>query len=60
MLSLAHARSAFLTDAWRWWVVSPGLAIAVTVLAFALLGYAFEERARPSLRDRATASLRGR
>ncbi|MGI9003099.1 MAG: dipeptide/oligopeptide/nickel ABC transporter permease/ATP-binding protein [Pseudonocardia sp.] len=58
MLSLAHARSAFLTDAWRWWVVPPGVAIAVTVLAFALLGYAFEERARPSLRDRSASSRR--
>jgi peptide/nickel transport system permease protein len=53
MLSLAHARSAFLTDAWMWWVLPPGLAIALTVLAFALLGHAFEERARPSLRIRA-------
>ncbi|MGH3670358.1 MAG: dipeptide/oligopeptide/nickel ABC transporter permease/ATP-binding protein, partial [Pseudonocardiaceae bacterium] len=52
MLSLAHSRSAFLTDAWLWWVIPPGLAIAVTVLAFALLGYAFEDRARPILRDR--------
>ncbi|BBZ01502.1 peptide ABC transporter ATP-binding protein [Mycolicibacterium chitae] len=52
MLSIAHARSAFLTDAWLWWVIPPGLAIAITVMAFALLGYAFEERARPSLRDR--------
>ena len=52
MLSLAHARSAFLTDAWLWWVIPPGLAIALTVLAFALLGHAFEERARPSLRSR--------
>ncbi len=52
MLSLAQSRSAFLTDAWLWWVLPPGLAIAVTVLAFALLAYAFEERARPSLRDR--------
>ena len=43
MLSLAHARSAFLTDAWLWWVIPPGLAIAVTVLAFALLGFALEE-----------------
>ncbi|MDQ4104150.1 MAG: dipeptide/oligopeptide/nickel ABC transporter permease/ATP-binding protein [Actinomycetota bacterium] len=51
MLSLAHSRSAFLTDAWLWWVIPPGLAIAATVLAFALLGYAFEERARPALRD---------
>jgi peptide/nickel transport system permease protein len=52
MLSLAHARSAFLTDAWAWWVLPPGLAIALAVLAFALLGHAFEERARPSLRSR--------
>ncbi|HYZ08026.1 MAG TPA: dipeptide/oligopeptide/nickel ABC transporter permease/ATP-binding protein [Pseudonocardiaceae bacterium] len=52
MLSLAQSRSAFLTDAWLWWVLPPGVAIAVTVLAFALLAYAFEERARPSLRDR--------
>ncbi|HVE95995.1 MAG TPA: dipeptide/oligopeptide/nickel ABC transporter permease/ATP-binding protein [Pseudonocardiaceae bacterium] len=52
MLSLAHSRSAFLTDAWLWWVIPPGVAIAATVLAFALVGYAFEERARPTLRDR--------
>ncbi|MQA14640.1 MAG: ATP-binding cassette domain-containing protein [Pseudonocardiaceae bacterium] len=63
MLSLAQARSAFLTDAWLWWVVPPGVAIAVTVLSFALLAYAFEERARPSLADRfggspGTADLR--
>jgi peptide/nickel transport system permease protein len=49
MLSLAHARSAFLTDAWLWWVIPPGLAIAATVLAFALIGFALEERARPAL-----------
>ncbi|WP_197376800.1 dipeptide/oligopeptide/nickel ABC transporter permease/ATP-binding protein [Mycolicibacterium baixiangningiae] len=52
MLSMAHARSAFLTDAWLWWVLPPGLAIAVTVLAFALLGNAIEERSRPILRRR--------
>ncbi|MGH3569202.1 MAG: dipeptide/oligopeptide/nickel ABC transporter permease/ATP-binding protein [Pseudonocardia sp.] len=52
MLSLAHARSAFLTDAWVWWVLPPGLAIAAIVLAFALIGYGLEERARPVLRDR--------
>lgn len=52
MLSMAHARNAFLTDAWLWWVLPPGLAIAVTVLAFALLGNAIEERSRPILRTR--------
>jgi ABC-type dipeptide/oligopeptide/nickel transport system ATPase component/ABC-type dipeptide/oligopeptide/nickel transport system permease subunit len=50
MLSMAHARNAFLTDAWLWWVLPPGLAIAVTVLGFALLGNAIEERSRPVLR----------
>jgi len=58
MLSLAHSRSAFLTDAWLWWVIPPGLAIAATVLAFALLGYALEERARPVLRERARPDRR--
>ncbi|MGE2732460.1 dipeptide/oligopeptide/nickel ABC transporter permease/ATP-binding protein [Mycolicibacterium vaccae] len=52
MLSMAHERNAFLTDAWLWWVLPPGLAIAVTVLAFALLGNAIEERSRPVLRLR--------
>ncbi len=51
-LSSAHARSAFLTDAWLWWVVPPGLCIGFTVLAFALVGYGFEEAARPRLRAR--------
>ncbi|HVL84253.1 MAG TPA: dipeptide/oligopeptide/nickel ABC transporter permease/ATP-binding protein [Pseudonocardia sp.] len=60
MLSLAHARSAFLTDAWLWWVLPPGLAIAVTVLGFALLGSAFEERSRPALRDAPPPARRSR
>ncbi|MGQ0845523.1 MAG: ATP-binding cassette domain-containing protein [Sporichthyaceae bacterium] len=44
-LSIAYARSAFLTDAWLWWVLPPGLAIAATVLAFALIGHGLEDRA---------------
>lgn len=52
MLSFAHARNAFLTDAWLWWVLPPGLCIAATILAFALIGYGLEERARPQLRHR--------
>ena len=50
MLSLAHARSAFLTDAWLWWVIPPGMAIMLTVLGFAMLGSAVEEHTRPCLR----------
>ncbi|WP_024794908.1 dipeptide/oligopeptide/nickel ABC transporter permease/ATP-binding protein [Tomitella biformata] len=49
MLSMAHSRNAFLTDAWLWWVLPPGIAIAITVLAFALLGNAIEEKSRPML-----------
>jgi peptide/nickel transport system permease protein len=38
MLFYAQARNAFLTGAWPWWVVPPGLMITITVLAFALVG----------------------
>ncbi len=49
ILSYANARSAFLTDAWLWWIVPPGLCIAATTLSFAFIGYALEERGRPRL-----------
>lgn len=45
MLSIANDRSAFLTDAWLWWVVPPGLLIGLTVLGFALAGSAVERTA---------------
>lgn len=51
-LSFAFERSAFLTDAWLWWVVPPGVCIALAVLGFALIGYGIEEMARPELRRR--------
>ncbi|MGH9151492.1 MAG: dipeptide/oligopeptide/nickel ABC transporter permease/ATP-binding protein [Acidimicrobiales bacterium] len=41
-LSYAFERSAFLTDAWLWWVVPPGACIALAVLAFALVGCGIE------------------
>jgi ABC-type dipeptide/oligopeptide/nickel transport system ATPase component/ABC-type dipeptide/oligopeptide/nickel transport system permease subunit len=47
MLFSAHRRSAFLTDAWLWWVLPPGLAIAATVIGLALVGYGIEQRLRP-------------
>ncbi|MEJ7872658.1 MAG: ABC transporter permease [Rubrobacteraceae bacterium] len=50
MLFYANSRSAFLTDAWLWWVLPPGLCIAAVVVSFAFLGYALEERADPRLR----------
>ncbi|WP_280419602.1 dipeptide/oligopeptide/nickel ABC transporter permease/ATP-binding protein [Nocardia carnea] len=45
MLSVAGGRSAFLTDAWLWWVVPPGALIGLTVLGFALAGGAVERTA---------------
>jgi peptide/nickel transport system permease protein len=47
MLHYAQARGAFLTDAWLWWVVPPGIGIAAAVLGFAFVGYGLEELARP-------------
>lgn len=57
ILFYANARSAFLTDAWTWWVVPPGLCIAATVLAFAFVGYALEERGRPRLHSLTSARV---
>lgn len=50
MLYYATSRGAFLTGAWRWWIVPPGLAVAVLVTACALVGLHLEERADPRLR----------
>jgi len=49
MLFFANSHNAFLTDAWRWWILPPGLALAATVLGFAFVGYAIEEWADPRL-----------
>jgi peptide/nickel transport system permease protein len=38
MLYYAHARSAFLTNAWRWWVLPPGLCLALFLFGLMLLG----------------------
>lgn len=42
MLHFAQVQGAFLTDAWLWWVVPPGLAIAATVLSLALVATALD------------------
>lgn len=58
MLAMANARSAFLTDAWLWWIMPPGIAIALTVMGFALIGNALEERSRPVLSRRKKSTRR--
>lgn len=44
MLYYAQARSAFLSGAWLWWVIPPGICIALTVLALALIGLGSERK----------------
>lgn len=53
ILYYAQARGAFLTGAWIWWVLPPGIMITFTVLAFALTGYTIEEILNPRLRSAA-------
>jgi len=50
MLHYAQLRGAFLTGAWRWWVLPAGLMITLTTLGFTLVGYWLEERFDPRLR----------
>lgn len=47
MLFWANVRSAFLTDAWLWWVLPPGAAIALLVVSLGLIGVAAESRLAP-------------
>ena len=49
ILYWAQVRGAFLTDAWLWWVLPPGLMIAAAALGFALMGFALEQRINPQL-----------
>lgn len=49
ILYYANARGAFLSRAWVWWVLPPGLAISLLVVGLGLLGLAVEERLNPSL-----------
>lgn len=50
VLYYAQVRSAFLSGAWTWWVLPPGLLITAAVLGFAFTGFALEEILNPRLR----------
>lgn len=49
-LFFAQSRNAFLTDAWIWWIVPPGLALTVVIVGFAYLGHAVEEWSDPRVK----------
>lgn len=50
ILYWAQVRGAFLTPAWLWWVLPPGLMIVAAALGFALVGFALEQILNPRLR----------
>ena len=57
-LFFAQARNAFLTDAWIWWVLPPGIALTLVIVGFAYLGQAVEELADPRLTIKRTGVRR--
>lgn len=52
ILYYAQVRNAFLTDAWLWWIIPPGLCIALLAASFLLLGYYVEARSNPRVLGR--------
>jgi peptide/nickel transport system ATP-binding protein/peptide/nickel transport system permease protein len=48
-IAFGQARGALLTGAWVWWIVPPGVCIALFVTALAVLGFGLEERAQPRI-----------
>jgi ABC-type dipeptide/oligopeptide/nickel transport system permease subunit len=49
VLYYAQARNAFLSGAWVWWVLPPGLLITAATLGFAFTGYALEKALNPRM-----------
>ncbi len=51
VLYWAQVRGAFLTPAWLWWVLPPGILITVSALGFAMIGFALEQKVDPRLKQ---------
>jgi peptide/nickel transport system permease protein len=51
ILEFAFNKGAAISGQW-WWIVPPGLAIVLVVLAFTMVGYALDEILNPKLRAR--------
>jgi peptide/nickel transport system permease protein len=49
MLYFAQASGAFLSQAWKWWVLPTGAMITLTVLSLVMVGYSLEDRFEPHL-----------
>lgn len=50
MLYFARASGAFISDAWRWWVLPAGLMISLSVTSLVLIAYSAEDALEPGLR----------
>ncbi len=50
VLYWAQVRGAFLSPAWKWWVLPPGILIGIASLGFALLGFYVERVINPRLK----------
>jgi ABC-type glutathione transport system ATPase component/ABC-type dipeptide/oligopeptide/nickel transport system permease subunit len=46
----ANARAAFLTGSWVYWIMPPGLAVSLTVLSLAFIGFGYDGSVAPRLR----------
>jgi peptide/nickel transport system permease protein len=58
VLYYAQVRNAFLSGAWVWWVLPPGLLITAATLGFAFTGYSLEEVLNPKMRGQRSPSAR--
>ena len=52
MIYYAQAKNALLTDAWLWWIIPPGLCIALISCSLVMVSYYAEERADKRLEVR--------
>lgn len=48
----ANARAAFLTGAWVYWIMPPGIAVSLTVLSLAFIGFGYDAALAPRLKAR--------
>ena len=51
VLYWAQVRGAFLTPAWLWWVLPPGILIICAAVGFAFIGFALEQILNPRLQQ---------
>ena len=48
---IRNALNFYYLPAWKWWLVPPGLALSLLILAFVLIGHSLEEVMDPRLRN---------